>query len=122
MSRTEWLWLVLSLLAILAAIIYPQFAYSESAYKLYLHNRDSENYYHVRLKNEDTGWYDARNIEAGSCVEIYRLESGEYSIRTYQDGKMGGHYSSFKIRNDHKCLEITPVTGKLRSCSRSYCD
>ena len=122
LSRKEWLILIADILLILALLIFPHIVHSTKAFKLYVHNRDSKNYYHIRLKNEDTGWYDARNVEANDCIAIYRLEQGEYSIRTYRDGTDVGHYRSFKIKNDHKCLEITPVTGKMRSCNRNYCN
>ena len=122
LSRKEWLILIADIIIILALLLFPHIVHSGSAYKLYIYNEDSENYYHVRLKNEDTGWYDARNVEADSCIEIYRLERGEYSIRTYQDGGSIGDYALFDIDDDHMCIRITSVTGKLRSCNRNYCN
>lgn len=122
LNKKEWLILIADLILIMALLLFPFIVHADGAYKLYVYNRDSHNYYHVRLKNEDTGWHDARNVEANDCVAIYRLEPGEYSIRNYKDGTDVGHYRSFNIKDDNKCIEITSVTGKMRSCSRDYCN
>ena len=91
------------------------------SYKLYIYNMDSENYYHVRIKNEDTRWADAVNIESRSCVKIYRIEPGEWSIRTYKDGRDVGNYATFDVVDSDICIEITSVTGGLEFCSKTYC-
>ena len=91
------------------------------SYRLYIHNMDSRNYYYVRVKNEDTRWSDSVNIEIGSCAKLYRIEPGEYSIRTYKDGKMAGDYATFEVVDENICIEITSVTGEMEFCGKMYC-
>ena len=121
LSRKGVLILITAIVLILILLLFPYIIHSAKDFKLYVYNRDSKNYY-IRLKNEDTGWYDARNVKSGRCVTIYRLEKGKYSIRIRRNGTDIGDYASFKIKNNHRCIEITSVTGKMRSCNRTYCN
>jgi len=113
--------IVLYLLVAVGIALFPSFAYSTPAYKLYIYNLDRKNNYHIRLKNEDTGWQKAVDIEPDSCVVIYRMEPGEYSIRTYKDGTSVGDYASFEVEDDDLCIKITSVTGGLELCNNTFC-
>ena len=113
--------ILLYLVFAIGVALLPSFAYSTPAYKLYIYNFDRKNNYHVRLKNEDTGWQKAVDIEADSCVVIYRMEPGEYSIRTYKDGTSVGDYASFEVEDDDLCIKITSVTGGLELCNNIFC-
>jgi hypothetical protein len=110
-------WIVLALILGVAGPIY---AFTD-AYKLYIYNRDNRNYYHIRIKNEDSRWNDAKNVEAGSCVEFHRIEPGEYSIRIYKDGSMMSDYARFDVTDGERCLRIRSETGMLEDCSNYYC-
>jgi hypothetical protein len=122
MTRIEWFWTILAILMTIFITMLPSLAKSQTpSYRLYIYNMDSNNYYHVRIKNEDTRWSDAVNVEARSCAKMYRIEPGEYSIRTYRDGGMSGDYASFEVEDESVCIEITSVTGNLELCNKYYC-
>jgi hypothetical protein len=115
--------LITALYLLIAAgiALLPSFAHSTPAYKLYIYNLDRKNNYHIRLKNEGTGWQKAVDIEADSCVIIHRMEPGEYSIRTYKGGTSVGDYASFEVEDDDLCVKITSVTGGLELCDNTFC-
>lgn len=117
----EYMIIVLCQLVAVGIALLPSFAYSTPAYKLYIYNLDKKNSYHIRLKNEDTGWQKSVDIETDSCVVIYRMEPGEYSIRTYKKGTSVGDYATFEVEDDDLCIKITSVTGRLELCNNTFC-
>ena len=123
MNRNLFKYLIINTyLALTVGIAFlPNPAYSTSAYKLYIYNLDKKNGYHIWLKNEGTRWQKAVDIGADSCVVIYRMEPGEYSIRTYKIGTSVGDYASFEVEDDDLCIKITSVTGKLELCNNTFC-
>jgi len=110
-------WIVL---ALILGVVGPVYAFTD-AYQLYIYNKDQHNYYHIRIKNEDSGWNDAKNVEAGSCVRFHRIEPGKWSIRIYQDGTMLSDYADFRVNDEDWCIRIRSETGKLKGCSTYYC-
>lgn len=92
------------------------------AYQLYVQNGDQHNYYHIRIKNEDSGWNDAKNVEAGDCVRFHRIEPGDWSIRIYKDGSMLSDSAEFEVDDEDWCIRIRSETGKLESCNRNFCN
>jgi hypothetical protein len=117
----EYLIILLYLIFAVGIALLPSFAYSTPAYKLYIYNLDRKNNYHIRLKNEGTGWHKTVDIEADSCVVIYRMEPGDYSIRTYKNGTSVGDYASFEVEDNDLCIKITSVTGGLELCDNTFC-
>ena len=113
--------IVLYLLVAVGIAFLPIFAYSTPAYKLYIYNLDKKNSYHIRLENENTGWQKNVDIEADSCVVIYRMERGEYSIRTHKGSTSVGDYASFEVEGDDLCIKITSVKGGLELCNNTFC-
>lgn len=122
MSKMWWFWAILFIATCVFIALLPAIGNSTPAYRLYIQNRDNHNSYHVRVKNEDTGWHDAVNIEAGSCAVVERMEPGEYSIRTYRNGGNTGDYAGFEIEDSNFCIRITSVTGSMEVCNQNFCD
>lgn len=122
MSKMWWFWALLFIATCVFIALLPAIGNSTPSYKLYIYNMDNKNYYAVRIKNEDTGWQANLNIEAGSCETVYRMEPGEYSIRTYKDGGWVGDYAGFEITDDDLCIEITSAIGTLDICESTFCD
>lgn len=108
------------LIALILGLVGPVYAFTD-AYQLYIYNRDKHNYYHIRVKNEDSGWNDAKNVEAGSCVRFHRIEPGQWSIRIFKDGSMLSDYADFTVTDEDWCIRIRSETGKLYGCSTYYC-
>ncbi len=106
-------------LALILGVSGPVHAFTDS-FRLYIYNYDFHNYYHVRIKNEDSGWNDAKNVEAGSCQYFTRIEPGRYSVRIYKDGSMLSDHVWFDV-SDEKCIRIRSETGHMESCNEYSC-
>jgi hypothetical protein len=111
------LWLALALIVGLSGSVYGW----TPVYRLYVYNWDTKNYYHIRIKNENSRWQDAKNVEAGGCVEFPKVEEGEYSIRIYRDGQDFSDYATFEVTDNDFCIRIRSVTGALESCGDYFC-
>jgi len=92
-----------------------------SSYMLYVYNQDNRNNYTIKIKNEDSGWQDSKNIEPGECIIFQRIEPGNYSIRTFKGNTSIGDYANFEVKNGDWCIEISSVTGQIRTCDWYFC-
>ena len=95
-------------------------ALASDSYRLYVHNRDRNNYYKVRITNEDSRRQDSLTVNPASCDVFPPTDEGEYSVRVYRGGTMLADYATIDI-GDTSCIEINSVTGKVSLCDRYWC-
>ena len=95
-------------------------AFASDVYRLYVHNRDQNNEYQVRITNEDSRKKYSLNVEAASCNVFSAVDEGKYSVKVFRSGTMYTDYVIIEI-DDTACIELNSVTGKVSICDRNWC-
>ena len=95
-------------------------AADSNVYRLYVHNRDRNNDYHVRITNEDSRKKYSLTVDAASCNVFSAVDEGKYSVKVFRNGTMYTDYVIIEI-DDTACIELNSVTGKVSLCDRNWC-
>ena len=113
---------VCSVILIIGSLLptYISKAFATDAYRLYVHNRDRNNDYDVRITNEDSRKKYSLTVDAASCNVFSAVDEGKYSVKLYKNGTMYTDYIIIEI-DDTTCIELDSVTDKAFLCDRNWC-
>ena len=95
-------------------------AAATDTFRLYVHNRDGNNDYKVRITNEDSRKKYSLTVDAASCNVFSAVDEGKYSVKVFRNGTMYTDYVIIEI-DDTACIELNSVTGKVSICDRNWC-
>jgi hypothetical protein len=99
---------------------YVPSAFATEAFRLYVHNRDRNYDYDVRITNENSRKKYSLSVDAASCNVFRAVDEGKYSIKVFRNRTMYADYAIIEI-DDTSCIELSSVTGKVSLCDRNWC-